>query len=100
MGEGVTNAALQETEQTFDQTLRALLDGGTAPYLSDTTVTLPLTRDPQIRSALNRVALTWSDFLERLPRPARYVAANSARRPAPAGGAVAPLECHPRRPAA
>jgi len=39
-----------------------LLDGGAAPYLSDTTVTLPLTRDPQIRSALNRVALTWSDF--------------------------------------
>jgi methyl-accepting chemotaxis protein len=62
MEEGVTNAALQETEQTFDQTLRALLDGGTAPYLSDTTVTLPLTRDPQIRSALNRVSLTWSGF--------------------------------------
>jgi nitrate/nitrite-specific signal transduction histidine kinase len=75
-GENTANAALQETEQTFDQTLRALLDGGTAPYLSDTTVTLPLTRDPQIRSALNRVSLTWSDFralldtLQQTPRGA------------------------------
>jgi two-component system nitrate/nitrite sensor histidine kinase NarX len=61
-GENTANAALQETEQAFDQTLRALMDGGTAPYLSDTTVTLPLTRDPGIRSALNDVTLTWSGF--------------------------------------
>jgi len=61
-GEDVTNAALQDTEQTFDQTLRALLDGGQAPYLSDTTVALPHTRDFGIRSALNQVDLTWGGF--------------------------------------
>src|SRR3990172_4314625 len=73
-GEDVTNAALQETEQTFNQTLRALRDGGEAPYLSDTAVTLPLTRDPVIRSALDEVTLIWSDFrtllddLQKTPR--------------------------------
>lgn len=61
-GESVVNAALRETEQTFDQTLRALMDGGNAPYLSGTTVTLPFTRDPGIRSALEEVTLAWSDF--------------------------------------
>lgn len=62
MGEDATNAALQETERTFDQTLRALRDGGDAPYLSDTTVTLPFTRDPGIRSALDEATLAWSGF--------------------------------------
>ena len=74
MGEDVTNAALQETEQTFDQTLRALRDGGTAPYLSDTTVTLPITRDVEIRSILDKVDLTWSDsraLLEKLQQTPR-----------------------------
>ncbi len=61
-GEHITNAALQDVEYTFDQTLHALLDGGTAPYFSDTTVTLPVTRNPAIRSALDRVALTWSEI--------------------------------------
>jgi nitrate/nitrite-specific signal transduction histidine kinase len=37
--EETVNAALQETAQTFDQTLRALRDGGDAPY-ADTVVTL------------------------------------------------------------
>jgi len=76
VGEEAANAALRDTEQTFDQTLQALRDGGTAPYLSDTTVTLPFTRDPGIRSALNQVELTWSDFralldeLQQTPRGA------------------------------
>lgn len=61
-GEDTINASLQEVEQTFEQTLRALLDGGTAPYLSDADAALPLTRDPGIRSALNEVDLTWSEF--------------------------------------
>lgn len=61
-GEETVNAALQETEQTFDQTLHALRDGGDAPYLSDSTVTLRFTRDPEIRSALDEAALAWSDF--------------------------------------
>ncbi|GAB4461711.1 MAG: hypothetical protein Kow0070_19690 [Anaerolineales bacterium] len=62
VGEETANAALQETVQTFDQTLRALQDGGDAPYLVNTTVTLRFTRDPEIRSALNEAALVWSDF--------------------------------------
>lgn len=61
-GQNATNTVLQEVSQTFDQTLRALLDGGIAPYLSNTNVRLPLTRDPEIRSALHEVALTWNDF--------------------------------------
>lgn len=61
-GENITNAALQEAEQIFDQTLHALRDGGNAPYLSDTTVTLPVTRDREIRSVLDETTLAWSDF--------------------------------------
>ncbi len=73
-GEGVTNAALQDAEQTFDQTLTALRDGGTAPYLPQQDVTLPLTRNPEIRSSLDKVTLTWSGFrtlLDELQRTSR-----------------------------
>ncbi len=61
-GEGgsTANSALQEVELTFDQTLRALLDGGAAPYLSNVNITLPVTRDPRIRSALNETTLSWN----------------------------------------
>jgi nitrate/nitrite-specific signal transduction histidine kinase len=62
LGETETNSALQEVEQTFEQTQRALLDGGPAPYLPEANVTLPATRNPEIRSALNQVFLTWNDF--------------------------------------
>lgn len=65
-GEDAANAALQEAEQTFDQTLRALRDGGEAPYLSGAAVTLPPTRDPAIRSALDAAILAWEDFRARL----------------------------------
>jgi nitrate/nitrite-specific signal transduction histidine kinase len=58
----VTNASLQEVEQNFDQTLRALLDGGMAPYLAGTTVKLPATRNIGIRSALNQINPTWNEF--------------------------------------
>ena len=61
-GESTANAALRETGQTFDQTLCALKDGGQAPRVSDTTVTIPLPRDPAIRSSLNEVDLIWGDF--------------------------------------
>lgn len=61
-GENVTNASLKDVEKNFDQTLSALMGGGEAPYLSNTTVTLPITRDLGIRSALNEVDFTWSDF--------------------------------------
>lgn len=73
-GEAVANAALLETEQVFDQTLRALMDGGEAPYLSGTTITLSRTHDLEIRSALDEVNLTWSDFrilLEKLQQTPR-----------------------------
>ncbi|GAB1472293.1 two-component system sensor histidine kinase NarX [Chloroflexota bacterium] len=60
-GEDVNNTALQEVEQTFDLTLHALLDGGTVSYLTDTTITLPITRDLEIRSALNELNLTWNE---------------------------------------
>ncbi len=65
-GENFTNAALQEVEQAFDQTLQALRDGGTAPYLLEQDVTLPPTRDPEIRSALDEATLTWGGFRARL----------------------------------
>ena len=61
-GQDIPNAALQEAEQTFDQTLGALRDGGEAPYLSDATATLPFTRDLAIRSALDEAGLIWGDF--------------------------------------
>ena len=61
-GEDSITPALWETEQTFDQTLRALLDGGETPYLLDTTVTLPFTRDPAIRSALDEVNSAWNQY--------------------------------------
>jgi two-component system, NarL family, nitrate/nitrite sensor histidine kinase NarX len=56
------NAELEEVERTFDQTLSALLDGGSAPYLTDTTVTLAEIQDPGVRSALNQVVLVWDDY--------------------------------------
>lgn len=61
-GQDFTNASLQEAERTFDQTLRALLDGGPAPYLSEDDVALPVTRDPEIVAALNEATLVWSEF--------------------------------------
>jgi methyl-accepting chemotaxis protein len=39
-GDVSTLAALQESEQTFSQTLSALKEGGTAPYLENYTVSL------------------------------------------------------------
>ena len=61
-GQDFTNASLQEAERTFDKTLRALLDGGPAPYLSEDDVTLPVTRDPEVVAALNEATLAWSEF--------------------------------------
>lgn len=84
-GQEFTNHSLQEVEQTFDQTLHALLDGGTAPYLSDTPVTLETTRAAEIRSALQQLGRSWSeqqiqlDTLQRTSRDdpsfARYLQA-------------------------
>jgi nitrate/nitrite-specific signal transduction histidine kinase len=76
-GKDVINVALRETEQTFDQTLRALLDGGETLYLSDTTVTLPSTRDPAIRSALDEVDSAWKEYRSTLESTA-FTATDSA----------------------
>ncbi|MFT3894935.1 MAG: type IV pili methyl-accepting chemotaxis transducer N-terminal domain-containing protein [Anaerolineales bacterium] len=55
-------ASLQESEQTFSQTLSALRDGGAAPYLSDSVVDLPVTRDPKLVAALDDVDASWSGY--------------------------------------
>lgn len=65
-GGPAVRAALRDAETTFDQTLHALLDGGVAPTFDHTTVDLPPTRDPALRTALAQVRLTWDDFRTRL----------------------------------
>ena len=49
-GDDSAPAALQESRQTFQQTLSALQNGGTAPYLTDSVVSLPITREPTTTS--------------------------------------------------
>lgn len=61
-GDESTSAALQESEQIFRQTLSALQNGGTAPYLTNRVVKLPATRDLQILSALNEVDSSWNQY--------------------------------------
>jgi nitrate/nitrite-specific signal transduction histidine kinase len=61
-GDEATLVALDESEQIFSQTLSALQNGGSAPYLTDSMVNLPATRDPQILSALNEVESAWTQF--------------------------------------
>ena len=53
-----TVALLHEAESTFDQTLSALRDGGTTPYISNS-VMLPGTSKAEIRTALNELDLLW-----------------------------------------
>lgn len=60
-GQFSSSIAIKEVEQTFDQTLAALLDGGEAPYFPDTTVTLPATQNPEIRAGLEDVAFWWGE---------------------------------------
>ena len=55
-GDASASVALQESKQIFQQTLSALQNGGTAPYLTDSVVSLPITRDPQTLAALGRYA--------------------------------------------
>ncbi|HUH98508.1 MAG TPA: GAF domain-containing protein [Anaerolineales bacterium] len=73
-GQEANNTALQGAEQAFDQTLHALLYGGAAPELPDPDVMLPVTRDPQIVSALDQEDLTWTKYramLDNLQRTAQ-----------------------------
>ncbi len=68
----INNAALQESEQIFGQTLSALKDGGSVPYLPQSPISIPGTQDPQLRSALGDVEQTWGEYqilLDRLQQP-------------------------------
>lgn len=61
-GEDMTNAALDEVELTFDQTLCALLDGGAAPYSAGADAALPASDNPEIRNALNEERRVWEEL--------------------------------------
>ena len=58
-----TLTALQESEQTFNQTLAALQQGGTAPHPGNSSVSLPHTYDPQLHAALDEVESAWNQYL-------------------------------------
>jgi two-component system nitrate/nitrite sensor histidine kinase NarX len=53
---------LQEAARTFDQTLVALINGGSAPYLPDHPVDVPATQSPAILTRLHQVQQTWETF--------------------------------------
>jgi two-component system, NarL family, nitrate/nitrite sensor histidine kinase NarX len=73
-GAGVQQVTLlEETAFTFDQTLQALKDGGSAPYLAGQSATLPVTRDASIRSQLDRLSTLWFDYRAEL-----HILANTA----------------------
>jgi nitrate/nitrite-specific signal transduction histidine kinase len=61
-GDGSVSVNLQESVRTFDQTLTALRNGGTAPYLTTSVVDLPVTRDPQLLAALDEVDSAWTRY--------------------------------------
>ena len=54
--------ALQETADTFDQTLWVLTNGGQAPYLPNQPVDVPATLNPDILAGLHQVHHTWDIF--------------------------------------
>ena len=61
-GDETASAALQESEKIFSQTVSALQNGGTAPYLTDSVVNLPATSDSQIQPALRDVESSWEQY--------------------------------------
>jgi nitrate/nitrite-specific signal transduction histidine kinase len=61
-GDESASAALKESEKIFSQTLSALQNGGTAPYLMDSVVNLPATSDTQIQTALRDVESNWNQY--------------------------------------
>jgi len=62
--EGVDDHALElkNSADSFEQTLQALKNGGTASDLSGRTVDLPPARDRQLLSQLDQVEQTWGAF--------------------------------------
>lgn len=67
-GDETALADLQESEQIFSQTLSALRHGGSAPYMSDSIVNLPMTSDAQILSALFDLNSSWDQYRSTLGR--------------------------------
>ncbi|MBI1793257.1 MAG: type IV pili methyl-accepting chemotaxis transducer N-terminal domain-containing protein [Chloroflexi bacterium] len=61
-GDESASVTLKESEQTFSQTLSALRNGGSAPYLTNSVVNLPITRDPQLLAALDEVGSSWNQY--------------------------------------
>lgn len=61
-GDESAAAVLKESEQAFRQTLSALKNGGTAPYLTDRVVNLPATQDVQTLEALSEVESDWDEY--------------------------------------
>lgn len=62
VGDESVASSLVESVQIFSQTLTALRNGGTAPYLTDSVVSLPVTRDPGLVAALDEVASAWGEY--------------------------------------
>lgn len=86
-GEELVASTLLEAEHLFDQTQRALLEGGAAPYPTGAPVTLPAARDRAIRSALDQTGLAWNDFRSLLEQSQQ--AARAGPLPASTRGAIA-----------
>lgn len=61
-GDESSSSALKESEQIFSQTLSALRNGGSAPYLTHSMVNLPIARDPQLLAALSDVESSWNQY--------------------------------------
>ncbi|MDM8519824.1 type IV pili methyl-accepting chemotaxis transducer N-terminal domain-containing protein [Anaerolineales bacterium HSG6] len=58
--------ALQEAIRTFDQTLWALQNGGSAPYTKDIVVNVPLTQNQYILTQLEQIQITWNTYRDSL----------------------------------
>ncbi|MEI2804056.1 MAG: ATP-binding protein [Trichococcus flocculiformis] len=61
-GNGTANALLVDAENTFEQTLTALEQGGATLYLPNNFVVIPETNNPEILDALHDVRQSWVNF--------------------------------------
>lgn len=61
-GDGSGSVALDEARRIFVQSLAALQKGGSAPYLSDSVVNLPPTRDAKTLAALRDEETAWNQY--------------------------------------
>ncbi|MCK5646758.1 MAG: type IV pili methyl-accepting chemotaxis transducer N-terminal domain-containing protein [Anaerolineales bacterium] len=61
-GDEQTLRSLENSTDTFDRTLNALIQGGQTPYLPDQVVTVPATKSGVILTGLHQVQSTWDTF--------------------------------------